>query len=187
MLSGLDQKVCGQVRGLQCLPSRMTRHRPKGTTLPRSDRRDERSNPRCLPAREGGLQRTLMRQRGRDEGGSQCRSVMERIEGESSTKMGRPRRNCRPDLSVEDDIPSPRKRADFPRVFRHERTAANRLRETSRYVGSRNACWCGSQSCTRLALPRREEGRVYGPSAPGAYREGYYQSGRVPRGAFVKA
>jgi histidyl-tRNA synthetase len=31
-----------------------------------------------------------------------------------------------------DDIPSPRKRADFPRVFRHERTSANRLRETSR-------------------------------------------------------
>ena len=37
-----------------------------------------------------------MRQRGRDEGGSQCRSVMDRIEGESSTKMGRPRRSCRP-------------------------------------------------------------------------------------------
>ena len=31
-----------------------------------------------------------------------------------------------------DDIPSPRKRADFPQVFRHERTLANRLRETSR-------------------------------------------------------
>jgi len=41
-----------------------------------------------------------------------------------------------------DNIPSPRKRADFPRVFRHERTLANRLRETSRYVGGRNACWC---------------------------------------------
>src|SRR5262245_33844359 len=37
-----------------------------------------------------------MRQRGRDEGGSQRRSVMDRIEGESPTKMGRPRRNCRP-------------------------------------------------------------------------------------------
>ena len=37
-----------------------------------------------------------MRRRGRDEGGSQCRSVMDRIEGESATKMGRPRRNCRP-------------------------------------------------------------------------------------------
>ena len=44
-----------------------------------------------------------------------------------------------------DDIPSPRKRADFPRVFRHERTSANRPRETSRYVGGSNACWCGSQ------------------------------------------
>src|SRR3954467_9392489 len=57
--------------------------------------------------------------RSRYKGGSQGRSVMERIEGESSTKMDRPRRNCRPDLSVEDAIPSPRKRADFPRVFRH--------------------------------------------------------------------
>src|SRR5208337_2222926 len=30
-----------------------------------------------------------------------------------------------------DNIPSPRKRADFPQVFRHERTLANRLRETN--------------------------------------------------------
>src|SRR5512140_372984 len=30
-----------------------------------------------------------MRQRGRDEGGSQCRSVMDRIKGESSTVSGR--------------------------------------------------------------------------------------------------
>ena len=82
--------------------------------------------------------------------------------------------------SVEDDIPSPRKRADFPRVFRHERTSANRLRETRRYVGSRNARWCGSRSCARL------EGLVDGSSAPGEYREGCCQSGRVPRGAFVK-
>src|SRR5512138_2108052 len=37
-----------------------------------------------------------MRQWGRDEGGSQCRSVMDRIKGESSTKMGWPRRSCRP-------------------------------------------------------------------------------------------
>ena len=82
---------------------------------------------------------------------------------------------------VEDDIPSPRKRADFPRVFRHERTAANRLRETSRYDGGSNARRCGSRSCARL------EGLVDGPSAPGAYREGRRLSGRVPRGAFVKA
>src|SRR3954451_741831 len=37
-----------------------------------------------------------MRQRGRDEGGSERRSVRDRIEGESSTKRGRPRRSCRP-------------------------------------------------------------------------------------------
>ena len=85
------------------------------------------------------------------------------------------------DPTVVDNIPLPRKRADFPRVFRHERTSANRLRETSRYDGGRNACWCGSRPCAGL------EGLVDGPSAPGAYREGRCQSGRVPRGAFVKA
>ena len=41
----------------------------------------------------------------------------------------------------------------------------------------------------RLPVPRvlvcREAN--FRPSAPGAYREGRYQSGRVPRGAFVKA
>src|SRR4051812_26264373 len=37
-----------------------------------------------------------MRQRRRDEGGSQGRSVRDRIKGESSTKIGPPRRNCRP-------------------------------------------------------------------------------------------
>src|SRR6516165_4729049 len=36
-----------------------------------------------------------MRQRRKDEGGSQCRPVMDRIEGESSMKMGRPRRSYR--------------------------------------------------------------------------------------------
>src|SRR5271157_329194 len=55
-----------------------------------------------------------------------------------------------------DNIPSPRKRADFPQVFRHERTLANRLREISRYVGGRNACWCGYRTCARLALNRME-------------------------------
>src|SRR3954453_18879157 len=82
---------------------------------------------------------------------------------ESSGKRGRP---------PTDDLPSPRKRADFPRVFRHERTSAHRLRETSRDVGGSNACWCGSQSDARLAFHRLEEGLADGSSAPGAYREG---------------
>jgi hypothetical protein len=96
MLSGWDQKVRGQVQGLQAPRARMAHHRPRGTTSPRSDRAGERSNPVAPPAREGGLQRTLMRQRRRDEGGSECRAVMDRIEGGSSAKMGRPRRSCRP-------------------------------------------------------------------------------------------
>src|SRR5262249_26651472 len=49
MLLGSDQKVCGQVRGLQRPPSRMTRHRSKGTTSPQRDRRGERSNPVASP------------------------------------------------------------------------------------------------------------------------------------------
>src|SRR5271157_930859 len=53
-----------------------------------------------------------------------------------------------------DNIPSPRKRADFPQVFHHERTLANRLRETSRYVGGRNARWCGSSPRKRADFPQ---------------------------------
>ena len=41
--------------------------------------------------------------------------------------------------------PFTRKRADFPRVFRHERTWPTDLRERRRYVGGGNACWCGSR------------------------------------------
>src|SRR5258706_8179074 len=94
-----------------------------------------------------------------------------RIKGESPC-CPPPARMMRSEEGPGDNIPSPRKRANFSRVFRHERTLANRLRETSRYVGGRNARWCGSRTCVRLALPRREEGLAYGPSAPGAYREG---------------
>ena len=128
-----------------------------------------------------------MRQRGRDERGSKGRSVIDRIEGEFFPEEGSAEKELPADLLVEDDIPSPRKRADFSQVFRHERASANRKRETSRYVGSRNACWCGSRLCVQLALPQREDGLAQGPSAPGAYREGRVPSGRVPRGAFVKA
>src|SRR5262245_41967872 len=53
MLSGLDQKVRGQVQGLQAPMARMAHHRPRGTTSPRSDRGGERSNPVASPAREG--------------------------------------------------------------------------------------------------------------------------------------
>ena len=67
---------------------------------------------------------------------------------------------------VEDDIPSPRKRADFPRVFRHERASANRLRGTSRYVGGRNACWCGSRSC--CCTVRRHQARIVKAAAKAA-------------------
>src|SRR5208283_1269723 len=80
-----------------------------------------------------------------------------------------------------DNIPSPRKRADFPQVFRHERTLANRLRGTSRYVGGRNARWCGSRTYARLALHRMEERLAYGSSAPGAYREGRYGEAATSR------
>src|SRR6516162_9794382 len=97
-----------------------------------------------------------MRQRRRDEGTSQRRSAVDRIAVSPPT----------------DKIPSPRKRADFPRVFRHERTLTNRLRETSRYVGGSNACWCGSQAYARLALHLMEEGLAHGSSASGTHREG---------------
>ena len=40
------------------------------------------AGPRRLPAREGRLQTRLMRQRGRHDGGSQCRSVIDRVRHE---------------------------------------------------------------------------------------------------------
>ena len=49
MLSGLNQKVSGQVRGLRIPPSRLVHHRPRGTTSPRSDRKGERRNPVVSP------------------------------------------------------------------------------------------------------------------------------------------
>ena len=49
MLTGLDQKVRGQVQGLQVPLSRMAHHRSRGTTLPRNDREGERSNPVASP------------------------------------------------------------------------------------------------------------------------------------------
>ena len=60
MLSGLNQKVSGQVRGLRILPSRMVHHRPRGTTSPRVDREGERRNPVVFPVRVGFLQRKSM-------------------------------------------------------------------------------------------------------------------------------
>src|SRR5271165_4850091 len=51
MLSGLNQEVSGQLRGLRIPPPRMVHHRPRGTTLPRVDREGERRNP--LSPREG--------------------------------------------------------------------------------------------------------------------------------------
>ena len=89
-LSGSDQQVRGQVRGLQCSPSRMIRHRPKGSTSPRSDRRDERSSPVASPRGNADCKGSGMSQRGRDERGSQFRSAMDRIKGDSSRKwLGR--------------------------------------------------------------------------------------------------
>ena len=54
-----------------------------------------------------------------------------------------------------DNIPSPRKRADFPQVFRHERTLANRLRETNH----------GSTAPPPERCPRQEPLGRNGPSA----------------------
>ena len=48
----------------------------------------------------------------------------------------------------------------------------------------------GKAAARKLTHPRvllLEEGLADGPSAPGAYRAGRCKSGRVPRGAFVKA
>ena len=53
MLSGLNQKVSGQVRGLRISPSRMVHRRPRGTTLPRWIEKVNEVTP--LSPREGRL------------------------------------------------------------------------------------------------------------------------------------
>src|SRR5271157_1943526 len=77
-----------------------------------------------------------------------------------------------------DNIPSPRKRADFPQVFRHERTLANRLRETSRSEAARGrnsgapryrqakATKCGEKTVRRsqgLIVPWKQGNQPEGP------------------------
>ena len=84
MLSGLNQKVRGQAPGASSSPV--------ADVAPPADKHDltpgsiEKVNeqPRCLPSRVGFLQRKPMGQRRRDEGGSECRSVVDRIEDEST-------------------------------------------------------------------------------------------------------
>jgi len=94
----------------------------------------ERGKPVVSPApsprgaRESEPQGEPMGQRVKEEGESQRRPVMGRI-----------------GVEPPGDITLPRKRADFPLVWHHERTWLTDFRERRRYVGSGNACWCGSQ------------------------------------------
>ena len=68
----------------------------------------ERGKPVVLPARESDSQEEPMGRRVKDGGASECRPVTGRI-GVEPTRRHHPTR----------------KGADFPRVFRHERTSAN--------------------------------------------------------------
>ena len=70
-----------------------------------------------------------------------------------------------------DNIPSPRKRADFPRVFRHERTLANRLRETSRDVGGRNSDWHSIEWKKVWCTVRRLQARIVKAVAEGRWNK----------------
>src|SRR5271157_2812900 len=69
-----------------------------------------------------------------------------------------------------DNIPSPRKRADFPQVFRHERTLANRLMETSRYVGGRLPTKVPSNSLGQRGGLGRIRSKLSSPMACGRPR-----------------
>src|SRR5262249_7307783 len=99
-LSGLNQTVRGQVPGLSGPRPQMSRHRPRSTTSPHAESPTERGKPTTPPAGESEPRGEPMGLWVEEEGGSEGRPVMGRIEGWS---------------------PSPRKRADFPLVFRHER------------------------------------------------------------------
>jgi len=82
---------------------------------------------------------------------------------------GRKRRPCCNGADRGCNITPPRKRADFPLVWRHERTWPTDFRERRRTVTSSNACWCGPQPWRR------------GLSAPGGYREGFFRRAAAVR------
>jgi hypothetical protein len=49
LLTGSDQKVCGQVQGLSSLLPRMLHHRPRGTTFSLQGHEEKRSKLRSPP------------------------------------------------------------------------------------------------------------------------------------------
>jgi len=106
MLIRLDQKVGGQVRVLLSQPTQMWYHRRIAATFPapllRRNVVSPLSSPPRTPRRKEGVSReTLMGQRVKEEGASECWPVMGRI-------------------GVEQEQHHPtRKRADFPLVLAH--------------------------------------------------------------------
>ena len=108
MLTRLGQNGMWSGRGLGTPPALMLHHRRRAATLPTPGISTERGNPVVLPARESDSQEEPTGRRVKEEGASESRSVIDRIEG-----------------SRHGDITLTRKGADFPRVFRHERTLAN--------------------------------------------------------------
>jgi len=128
-----------------------------------------------------------MRQRGRDEGGSQCRSVMDRIEGESSTEMGRPRRSCRPTCRWRTTSPH---RESGLTSLRSSVTREPRLTDSGRQADMSAAEMLAGAAPGRTPGWHSLEGKkVWRTAARLQARivKAACQSGRVPRGAFVKA
>ena len=108
MLIGLNQKVSGQVQGLQRSPAADDAPPAERHDLTRSVIVTERGKP-VVPPFGQGSRKTTCRGCGQRRGGaSERRSVMERI-----------------GVAPSGNITPRRKPADLPRVFRHERTLAN--------------------------------------------------------------
>jgi hypothetical protein len=128
-----------------------------------------------------------MRQRGRDEGGSQGRPVMDRIEGESSMKIGRPRRSCRPACRWK--TRSPYRESGLTSL------GCSVTREPRLTDSGRQAEMSAAEMLAGAA-PRRTPGwhslegkKVWRTVArlPARIVKAACQNGSVPRGAFVNA
>src|SRR5436190_23950597 len=100
-----------------------------------------------------------MGRRVEEEGASEGRSVIERIEVD-------------PSVGPEATSPYGESRQTSLWSFITREPWPTDFRERSRHVGGNNARWCGSRCCHGLARHQLARDPVQCSSAPGAYREG---------------
>jgi hypothetical protein len=189
MLSGLDQKVRGQVRGLHFPPAQMASHRRIAAALPTPVTAAQRGKPVALPCGVGRPQGRLTGRRVKDRGASQRRPVMGRI-GVEPTGARHRERWMRPEDTAGAATSPPTKVGRLPRGVGGREASANRRRGQSRTVGAAAMAVAGAAPATAvnsvagpavvtprwtprpMGQPRPARGVVGRRSRAGSYRAG---------------